>query len=84
MMLVCEDPGLVQRRGRWLSARVFEIYIQEVGTLQFLPALPAEARYRIRRALDEYHNLVQAACFLQNAGIVPKNWFSLFAARMHA
>ena len=63
MMLVCEDPGLVQRRGRWLSARVFEIYIQEVGTLQFLPALPAEARYRIRRALEEYHNLVQAARF---------------------
>ncbi|CAE7249345.1 FUBP3, partial [Symbiodinium necroappetens] len=28
------------------------------------------ARYRIRRALDEYHNLVQAARFLQNAGIV--------------
>ena len=84
MMLVCEDPGLVQRRGRWLSARVFEIYIQEVGTLQFIPALPAEARYRIRRALDEYHTLVQAARFLQNAGIAPKNWFSLFAARMHA
>ena len=84
MMLVSEDPALVQRRGRWLSSRVFEIYIQEVGTLQFLPALPEEARYRIRQALAEYHNVLNTASFLQDSGIASKNWFSLFAARMHA
>ena len=66
--MACEDPGWVQRRGRWLSSRVFEIYIQEVGTLQFLPALPEEARYRIRQAL---HNVLRSVRFLQDSGIAP-------------
>ena len=43
-MLVSEDSELVRRRGRWLTPKIMEIYIQEVSALQFLPSLPKADR----------------------------------------
>ena len=31
-----EQSELVRRRGRWISAKVMEVYLQEVGTAQFM------------------------------------------------
>ena len=44
LMLVSEDSELVRRRGRWLTPKIMEIYIQEVSALQFLPSLPKADR----------------------------------------
>ncbi|CAE7676303.1 unnamed protein product [Symbiodinium sp. CCMP2592] len=44
LMMVSEDSELVRRRGRWLTSKIMEIYIQEVSALQFLPALPKADR----------------------------------------
>ena len=39
MMLVSEDAEPVRRRGRWLTPRIMEIYVQEVAARlsQFFP-----------------------------------------------
>lgn len=47
LLLVSEDSELTRRRGRWITPRVMEIYVQEVGALQFLPKLPRAVRENI-------------------------------------
>lgn len=39
-----EDPDFVRRRGRWINAKVMEIYIQEIGSIQFLLHLNQQQR----------------------------------------
>lgn len=38
-LLVSEDSEATRRRGRWISNGVMEIYVPEVGSIQFLPKL---------------------------------------------
>ena len=47
LLMVTEDSELVRRRGRWLSARTMEIYIQESSSATFLPQLPVQTKDRI-------------------------------------
>ena len=53
-MNTAEDSELVRRRGRWLSHRIMEIYIEEVTSLQFLPTLPKGAREKVSLALEAF------------------------------
>ena len=43
-----DDPELVRFRGRWTSARMLEIYVQEVGALTIMPLLGDDVRQRIQ------------------------------------
>ena len=45
LMMVSENPDLTRRRGRWLTNKVMEIYVQEILAVQFLPNLPAESKW---------------------------------------
>ena len=47
LMMVSEDVELTRRRGRWLTSKVLEIYVQEVSSLQFLPNLPGPTKLLI-------------------------------------
>ena len=38
-MNVTESPDLVRRRGRWITNKVMEIYVQEVSAMMYLPRL---------------------------------------------
>ena len=44
---VSEDRELTRRRGRWLTTRVMEIYVQELNAVKFLPKLPCRVREMI-------------------------------------
>ena len=46
-MLVSENPDLTRRRGRWLTNKIMEIYVQEVSAIQFIPHLPKDAKKQI-------------------------------------
>ena len=39
LMNVTESPDLVRRRGRWITNKVMEIYVQEVSAMMYLPRL---------------------------------------------
>ena len=47
LLLSTEDPELCRRRGRWLSTRVMEIYLQEVMATTFVQKLDPRVRARI-------------------------------------
>ena len=42
-----EDAELVRRRGRWLSHRTMEIYIQEFSSIQFIHRLPEATQAKL-------------------------------------
>ena len=44
LMIYSENLDLIRRRGRWLTNKIMEIYVQETSAVQFLSTLPAESK----------------------------------------
>ena len=78
LLLVSEDSELVRRRGRWINSKVMEIYVQEVGSLQFLPRLDKKIRERIFQGVTLFPWCLEYASKLYNAGVPETIWFLLF------
>ena len=57
LMLMLDDPEKVRRRGRWVTNKVMEVYVQEVSSLQYLPRLPEG----IKREVFKWANGLEAA-----------------------
>ena len=49
-----ENSELVRRRGRWLSQRVMDIYLQEVVAITFLPSLSIDVRDRLEALAGDF------------------------------
>ena len=79
LMNTVEDSEFVRRRGRWLSHRIMEIYIQEVTSLQFLPTLPAPAREKVFLALETFPVIFDRVVYFASVGILPTVWYKLLA-----
>ena len=47
LLLMCEDAELVRRRGRWISSRTMEIYLQEAQSTVFFPQLDSAVKAHI-------------------------------------
>ncbi|CAE7348123.1 unnamed protein product, partial [Symbiodinium microadriaticum] len=64
-MLHCtENPDLVRRRGRWMSMRVMEIYLQEVEAITYMPSLTDNQRDFLQNMAASFPALLkQAAAF---------------------
>ena len=77
-MLHCtENPDLVRRRGRWLSLRVMEIYLQEVEAITYLPSLSADQRDFLKLMAESFPALLRKASFFQQARIPTAAWYYL-------
>ena len=59
MLAVTEDAMLVQRRGRWVSMQVMNIYLQEVSVATCLPRLDPDVRGRIQRLCQIYPQVLE-------------------------
>ena len=79
-MIITENSGLVRRRGRWLTHRICEIYVQEVSSVQFLPSLGTETRENVMQAVKAFQSLLDYASFLSSSGIPPGLWYDIFSA----
>eukprot|EP00435_Cladocopium_sp_Y103_P026094 s726_g6.t1 len=64
-----EDSELVRRRGRWISTRVCEIYIQETCVATYAEAMPALAYQRVQRLVQAFPTILDKALFLLDAQI---------------
>ena len=51
LLLVTEDPELCRRRGRWLSSRVMEIYLQEVIATTYVQKLHPATKFKVTISL---------------------------------
>ena len=73
-----EDSELVRRRGRWVSVRVLEVYLQEISTATFQLRISGEARKKVDELSRSFPSLLnQAEAWLQ-AGIPPIAWKHLW------
>ena len=72
-----ENGELVRRRGRWLSARVMEIYIQEVSSVLFLSRLQDRASQRILEVMQLFPEMLAKAELFEACGYPTRTWFSL-------
>ena len=69
-----EDSELVRRRGRWASARVMEIYLQEVAVSTYSAKMPKIAFQRVEALSIAFEQIrLRAINFLKN-DIPPGSW----------
>ncbi|CAE7398354.1 folD [Symbiodinium sp. CCMP2592] len=61
LLTLCEDSELVRRRGRWISHKVMEVYLQEVSSITFFPNQPLETRQRILKFAQAFPFLLDKA-----------------------
>ena len=71
MLQLTENSELVRRRGRWLSLRVMEVYLQEVVATTFLPKQPEPTRALIAALADDFGAALRKAIFMHKNAIPP-------------
>ena len=64
-----ENSELVRRRGRWLSLRVMDIYLQEVVAITFLPSLEPSTRECVDSLASQFTAILQRVIFFMSRGI---------------
>ena len=72
-----ENSELVRRRGRWLSLRVMDIYLQEVVAITYLPSLEPATRACIDALAAEFTTILERTVFFISRGIPRSAWFVL-------
>eukprot|EP00435_Cladocopium_sp_Y103_P018494 s3398_g4.t1 len=72
-----EQPELVRRRGRWLSAKVMEIYLQEVLVTTFEAKISPSTQFRIRLAAGGFALALERTIAFLESGIPPRAWYFL-------
>ena len=77
MLHQTESPDYVRRRGRWLSNRTMEIYLQEVMVSTWIDKLQPKARQLIELCSGEFAVVIEHAISFLDTCIPPKTWFSL-------
>ena len=74
-----ENGEFVRRRGRWLNARIMEIYIQEVSSVLFLSKLQDHVADKILAVMRLFPSMLEQAETYAQYGFPPSSWFSLAA-----
>ena len=73
-----EDSELVRRKGRWLSSRVLEIYLQEAGVATYTSRMSHEAQSRIASLAENFQVILKKAVFLKEHRIPERCWAHLW------
>lgn len=84
LLLTTEDPELCRRRGRWLSTRVMEIYLQEVMATTFVQRLDPKVRSTIYDRAAVFPQVLQISMSFLATGIPCKVWHRLFPQAQEA
>ena len=78
LLYLCEDAELVRRRGRWVSAKTCEIYLQEVLVATYVNRLSDTARQNIERYAAGFPEVLAKAVRFIELGLPQKIWPFLF------
>lgn len=79
LLQVTEQSELVRRRGRWISSRVMEVYLQEVGTAQFMNALSLSQRDKVYGMASIFLDVLKKCEDLSIANVLPHLWYRIFS-----
>ncbi len=78
LLSATEDSELVRRRGRWLSTRVMEVYLQEIAVATGITKLEPKVRERIEVLSSIFEQVLTAAVQHLRHGVPCKAWNILF------
>ena len=78
MLAQTEDSEYVRRKGRWLSSRVLEIYLQEASVSTYKSRLSEESRNKVEALAGRFQEIVQKAILNLHASIPPSAWSRLW------
>ena len=81
LLMSTENSDLVRRRGRWLSNRIMEIYLQEVQYITYLERLPQSSRKIIDVCTASFTDVLRQVSFFADSGIPCEAWFFLLQGR---
>ena len=75
-----ESSELVWRRGRWVSQRTMEIYIQEVIASTFMTDIDDDSRTKVLKAMDLFLEILSRAIKFHACRIPQPTWAFSFSA----
>ena len=77
-MLVGDNVDMIRRRGRWVSIKVMEIYVQEVSAIQLIPNLPGNVKKQITDGAAIFPWILAQAQILDRISIPLSAWPIIF------
>ena len=78
LITTTESAELVRRRGRWLSFKIMECYLQEVVSITYLNEVDKKAKEQVLSALGVFPTLLGAAIRFKASCIPEATWHFLF------
>ena len=72
-----EDGEYTRRKGRWLSAKIMEIYIQETAALMYLKKIPATSCEFVLKVAHLFPAVFSKVRHYSRLGLAPTAWFVL-------
>ena len=78
-LMMTEDAELIRRRGRWISSKTMEIYIQELSASTFLMSLDPDVRNNILYLAKCFPLLLRQSLQFHRAGIPQTAWRFLYS-----
>ena len=79
LMNCTENPDYVRRRGRWITTKVMEIYVQEVSSILLLPRLPGDVKQSVFDWASVFEAVLSKAEMWHSFGIPASCWLFLAA-----
>eukprot|EP00435_Cladocopium_sp_Y103_P016191 s1218_g4.t1 len=73
-----EDSEFVRRKGRWLSGKVLEIYLQEAEVATYQDRLSFETKSRITSLCNQFPSILRKTKFFRDNQIPEKAWPQLW------
>lgn len=78
LLQATEQSELVRRRGRWVTAKVMEVYLQEVSAARFLNCMDDEQKQKVFGLAYGFLSVLGKAEGLFAAKIQGQIWFKIF------
>ena len=79
LLQATEQSELVRRRGRWVTAKVMEVYLQEVSAARFLNCMDDEQKQKVFGLAYGFLSVLGKAEGLFAAKIQGQIWFKIFS-----
>ena len=81
MLLESEDSEKVRRRGRWVTNKVMEIYLQEILYTTFAETLDRQTKIRVNQLAGNFTKILGQSVAFLNSAIPPTTWWNLFQTK---
>ena len=78
LLQLTEDSELVRRRGRWVTGKIMEIYIQEVSANTFFPSLDNHVQQTILTLAQAFPGVLEQTRRWKQQGVPTTSWYPLF------